>query len=172
MEPPQFDAPGSPTITLKSLGKNVRPVDENGMLVTSPSPQLLETPPMDHDLESPSKARQRFHNAFKLVTKELKMRQRLLHKSPITPDAPSTGADNGTSLFSQKQKRGSIGHISANSSEKEPRSGGQVTAGSLFDTQEQQENSMGPRSWLKPFRLVCPDPLNSAILNDPLVNTG
>jgi hypothetical protein len=172
MEPPQFDAPGSPTITLKSLGKNIRPVDENGMLVRSPSPQLLETPPMDHDLESPSRARQRFHNAFKLVTKELKMRQRLLHKSPITPDAPSAGADEGTSLFSQKPKRESVGHVLVNSSEKGPRLGGQTMAGSPFDAQEQQENNTGPRSWLKPFRLVCPDLSDPAIPNDPLVNTG
>jgi hypothetical protein len=142
------------------------------MLVTLPSPKLLETPPIDHDLESPSKARQRFHNAFKLVTKELKMRQRLLQKSPITPDAPSTSADDEKSLFLQKQKQESVGYIVMNNSDKEPRLEGQATAGSPFDAQGQQANNTGPRSWLKPFRLVCLYYLSPVISNDSLVNTG
>jgi hypothetical protein len=174
-EPPQFDPPGSPTITLKSLGKNTRPTDENGVLVASPSSspsrQLLETPPIDYDLESPSRARQRFHNAFKLVTNELKARQRLLRKSPITPSPPLTRVDDQTSLFSEKQE--SIRHIATNSSEKESRPGRLTPASPSFDTQEQQGNSAGPRSWLKPFRLVCIYPFHPAISDDLLpVNTG
>lgn len=88
-DPPQSDTFGSPTITLKSLGRNSRPVDETGMLISSPSPQFLETPPIDYDLESPSKARQRFHRAYKLVTDELRLRVAHLRKSPLTPNMPT-----------------------------------------------------------------------------------
>ncbi|KIM29050.1 hypothetical protein M408DRAFT_127419 [Serendipita vermifera MAFF 305830] len=83
---PQAVIPGSPTITLKSLGRNTQPVDETGMLISSPSPQFLETPPIDYDMESPSIARQRFHRAYKLVTDELRTRVAHLRKSPITPE--------------------------------------------------------------------------------------
>ena len=147
---PQFDIPGSPTITLKSLGRNSRPVDETGMLISSPSPQLLETPPIDYDLESPSKARQRFHRAYKLVTDELRSRITHLRKSPITPDPP-TRDDSAVSQNPMPEP------FMRTSVEKEDRMDNQIqprVTSPVEDAREPQENDAGPRSWLKPFRLV------------------
>lgn len=62
---------------------SIQPSEEIMAVPPEPSP-FLETPPIDYENESPSRARQRFHRAFKIVTEELRQRVAHLRKPSLS----------------------------------------------------------------------------------------
>lgn len=160
---PGAEIPGSPTITLKRLAEannpyiyaNVKDPPRSTELELSP---FLDTPPIDHEDESPSVAKQRFQRAYKLVTKELRQRVAHLRKSPITPEHPasaSVASEHSQIVYKEDpvpiQESQQIDRPTGESQsytddylQSEP---------ALYEATEVSEPTVKSRAWMKPLRL-------------------